>query len=101
MRLLRSACSPVIGSLVSRKYLDFAMPHSSGQIIAAWSPAVTPMRTWPSNSLACLAAIGTSHSSASARPAPTAEPLIADTIGFLQSISALTRPAPPRKSLKN
>ena len=24
------------------------MPHSSGQTIAAWSPAQTPMRAWPS-----------------------------------------------------
>ena len=41
---MRSASSPVIVSHVSRWYLALAIPHSSGQQIAAWSPAATPMR---------------------------------------------------------
>ena len=32
--------------------MAFAIPHSSGQQIAAWSPAATPRRVWPSMILA-------------------------------------------------
>ena len=33
------------------------MPHSSGQTIAAWSPAATPSRVWPSMMRAFFAAM--------------------------------------------
>jgi hypothetical protein len=63
------------------------MPHSNGQQIAAWSPAATPMRVWPSMIRADRVAIEMSASSAAASPAPTAGPWIADTIGFEQLIT--------------
>src|SRR5690606_1178682 len=36
---MRSASSPLKGAQVSRWYLALAMPHSKGQMMAAWSPA--------------------------------------------------------------
>ena len=60
------------------------MPHSSGHKIAAWSPAATPSLTWPSPSRASRAQIEMSAISATTVPAPTATPLIAETIGFSQ-----------------
>ena len=60
------------------------MPHSSGQTIAAWSPAATPRRVWPSMMRAFFAAIETSASSPATRPAPTAGPCIAETTIFEQ-----------------
>ena len=53
-------------------------------MIAAWSPAATPSLVWPSISLAVLAAIEMSASSATESPAPTAGPRMALTIGLLQ-----------------
>ncbi len=47
-RPMRSASSPLSSSHVRRWYLALAMPHSSGQQMAAWSPAATPSRVWPS-----------------------------------------------------
>ena len=63
------------------------MPQSSGQTIAAWSPAATPSFVWPSTIRALGVAIEMSASSPTARPAPTAGPVIAETIGFGQSIT--------------
>ena len=88
---MRSASSPVSGSHVSRWYLAFAMPHSSGQQIAAWSPAATPSRVCPSMIRAVRAATETSASRPTTRPAPTAGPWIADTIGLEQSMTLWTR----------
>ena len=45
---MRSASSPLTGSQSRRWYFALAMPQSSGQMIAAWSPAATPIRVWPS-----------------------------------------------------
>ena len=45
---IRSASTPSIGSHSSRWYFAFASPQSSGQMIAAWSPAATPSFVWPS-----------------------------------------------------
>jgi hypothetical protein len=67
--------------------LAFAMPHSSGHTIAAWSPAATPRRVWPSMIRASVAAMDTSASRPTTRPAPTAGPSMADTIGFEQLIT--------------
>ena len=64
--------------------MAFAMPHSSGQLITAWSPAATPRRVWPSTIFAFRPATEMSASSATASPAPTAGPWIADTIGLEQ-----------------
>src|SRR5690606_11717442 len=69
---IRSACSPVTGSQSSRWYLALAMPHSSGQTMAAWSPAATPRRVWPSMMRAVRPATEMSASRATASPAPTA-----------------------------
>jgi hypothetical protein len=66
------------------------MPHSSGQQMAAWSPAATPRRVWPSMMRAVRPATDTSASSAHTSPAPTAGPWIADTIGFEQLMTLLT-----------
>jgi hypothetical protein len=60
------------------------MPQSSGQMIAAWSPAATPRRVWPSMMRAERAAIETSASRPATSPAPTAGPCIAETTGFEQ-----------------
>ena len=46
--------------------------------MAAWSPAATPSRAWPSESRADSPMMLTSASRATASPAPTATPLIAD-----------------------
>ena len=84
---MRSASSPESGSHVRRWYFAFANPHSSGHTIAAWSPAATPSAVCPSMMRAVLDAIDTSASSPITKPAPTAGPRIADTIGFEQSIT--------------
>ena len=60
------------------------MPQSSGQMIAAWSPAATPRRVWPSISRAFFAAMEMSAISAAASPAPTAGPWIAEMMIFEQ-----------------
>jgi hypothetical protein len=60
------------------------MPHSSGQMIAAWSPAATPSRVCPSMIRALLAAIETSARIPHTSPAPTAGPCIAETRGLEQ-----------------
>ena len=88
---MRSASSPVSVSHVSRWYFALAMPHSNGQQIAAWSPAATPSRVWPSMMRAVLPATEMSASSAATSPAPTAGPWIADTTGFEQSMRFMTR----------
>ena len=62
------------------------MPHSSGQTIAAWSPAATPRRVWPSMRRAFFAAIEMSASRPATSPAPTAGPCIAETTIFEQLI---------------
>ena len=62
------------------------MPQSSGQMIAAWSPAPTPRRMWPSVIRASSAMMLMSAMIATASPAPTATPLIAEMIGFSQSM---------------
>ena len=67
--------------------MALAIPHSSGQQIAAWSPAATPSRVCPSTIFAVRAATDTSASSATASPAPTQGPWIADTTGFEQLIT--------------
>ena len=56
-----------------------AMPHSSGQMIAAWSPAATPRRVCPSMIRAVFAAIETSARRPQTSPAPTAGPCMAET----------------------
>ncbi|CFN69735.1 Uncharacterised protein [Bordetella pertussis] len=56
------------------------MPQRIGQMMAAWSPAETPSRACPSVSFASSAMTLTS-----ARPAPTAVPLIAEMIGLSQA----------------
>ena len=71
---MRSASMPSIGSQSSRWYFAFASPQSSGQTIAAWSPAATPSFVWPSTIRAAGVAIEMSASSPTARPAPTAGP---------------------------
>jgi hypothetical protein len=66
--------------------LAFAMPHSSGQQTAAWSPAATPSRVCPSMIFAVFV---TTDTSAKHRlrpgPRPTAGPWTAETMGLLQS----------------
>ena len=52
--------------------------------MAAWSPAATPRRVWPSTIFALLAAIEMSASSPATRPAPTAGPCMALTMGLSQ-----------------
>jgi hypothetical protein len=81
---MRSASSPLTGSHSSRWYLALAMPHSSGQTMAAWSPAATPSRVWPSTIFAPFAAMGMSASSPATSPAPTAGPCMALTMGLSQ-----------------
>jgi hypothetical protein len=71
--------------------LAFAMPHSSGQQMAAWSPAATPRRVWPSTITARRPATETSASRATTSPAPTAGPTMADTMGVEQSSTCITR----------
>ena len=66
------------------------MPTSSGQITAAWSPAATPRRVWPSVKRAFSDAMLMSASSATASPAPTATPLMAEMIGLSQLIMLWT-----------
>jgi hypothetical protein len=60
------------------------MPHSSGQTIAAWSPAASPRRVWPSMIRAERAAIEMSASRPMTSPAPTAGPAMAETTGLEQ-----------------
>ena len=62
------------------------MPHSSGQQMAAWSPAATPSRVCPSMIFAVLADDGDVGQHAATRPAPTAGPWMAETMGLLQSM---------------
>ena len=62
------------------------MPQSSGQMIAAWSPAATPRRVWPSVIRAVSDAMLTSARRATTNPAPTATPLIAETTGLSRLI---------------
>src|SRR5581483_10462897 len=83
-RPIRSASSPLTGSQVIRWYLALAIPHSIGQMRTPWSPAATPRRVCPSTILVAGVAIDTSASSPTARPAPTAGPVMADTIGLEQ-----------------
>ena len=64
--------------------MALAIPASSGQQMAAWSPAATPSRVCPSMILAVRPATEISASMATTRPAPTAGPWIAETIGLLQ-----------------
>ena len=64
-----------------------AMPHSSGQQIAAWSPAATPRRVWPSMMRAERATTEMSASMPTTSPAPTAGPWMAETIGLEQLIT--------------
>ena len=60
------------------------MPQSSGQMIAAWSPAATPSRVCPSMIRASRAAMGMSAIRPQTSPAPTAGPCIIDTTGLEQ-----------------
>ena len=55
--------------------------------MAAWSPAATPRRVWPSTIFASFAAIEMSASNPATRPAPTAGPCIALTMGLSQLIT--------------
>ncbi len=84
---MRSASTPSTGSQSSRWYFAFAIPQSSGQTIAAWSPAATPSFVCPSTIRAFGVAIEMSARSPTASPAPIAWPVIADTIGLGQSIT--------------
>jgi len=54
--------------------------------IAAWSPAATPRRVWPSMRRALRAALEMSASRPATSPAPTAGPCIAETMIFEQLI---------------
>jgi hypothetical protein len=63
------------------------MPHSSGQTMAEWSPAATPRRVWPSMMRAVRPTTTMSDTMAAERPAPTAGPSMAETIGFEQLIT--------------
>ncbi len=71
--------------------MALAMPHSSGQQMAAWSPAATPRRVWPSMIRAVRATTDTSARMPATSPAPTAGPWIADTIGLEQLMTLKTR----------
>ena len=62
------------------------MPQSSGQLMTEWSPAATPSRVWPSMMRADLPAMEMSQSSPATRPAPTATPFSAETVGLQQSM---------------
>jgi hypothetical protein len=77
------------------------MPHSSGQTMAAWSPAATPSRVWPSMMRADLAAIEMSASRPATRPAPTAGPCMAETIGLREAIRLRTSRVALLKSCEN
>ena len=68
-----------------------AIPHSSGQISAAWSPAVMPMRVCPSASTTSSPMMAMSAISAVASPAPAAPPLMAEMIGLSQLTMLNTR----------
>ena len=81
---MRSASVPSTSSHSSRWYFAFAIPHRSGQTIAAWSPAATPSFVWPSTMRAFGLARETSARSPTTSPAPTAGPVIAETIGVGQ-----------------
>jgi hypothetical protein len=67
------------------------MPHSSGQHSAAWSPAATPRRVWPSMMRAERPATDTSARIPATSPAPTAGPCRADTTGLEQLMTLNTR----------
>ena len=67
-------------------------------MIAAWSPAATPSLRCPSVSLALSAAMLMSAVSATARPAPTAVPLIAEMMGLEQLVMLRTMSAASRSS---
>src|SRR5579884_2498713 len=67
------------------------MPTSSGQQIAAWSPAATPSLVCPSMILAPRPATEMSASKATTRPAPTAGPRIAETTGLSKLTILSTR----------
>ena len=71
---MRSASAPSTSSHSRRRYFAFAIPHRSGQTIAAWSPAATPSFVWPSTIRAFGLASETSASRPTTRPAPTAGP---------------------------
>jgi hypothetical protein len=60
------------------------MPQSNGQTMAAWSPAATPRRVWPSMIRAERAAIEMSASRPMTSPAPTAGPAMAEITGLEQ-----------------
>ena len=81
---MRSASTPSTSSHSSRRYFAFAIPHRSGQTIAAWSPAATPSFVWPSTMRAFGRASETSARRPTTSPAPTAGPVIAETIGVGQ-----------------
>ena len=99
---IRSASTPSTSSHSSRWYFAFAIPHRSGQTIAAWSPAATPSFVWPSTMRAFGRASETSASRPTTRPAPTAGPVIAETIGVGQrehvvdEVARLVEDAEPR-----
>ena len=59
--------------------------------MAAWSPAATPRRVWPSMMRAVRPTTEMSARIPATRPAPTAGPCIADTIGLLHPITLNTR----------
>ncbi len=81
---MRSASAPSTSSHSKSRYFAFAIPHRSGQTIAAWSPAATPSLVWPSTIRAFGLASETSASRPTTSPAPTAGPVIAETIGVGQ-----------------
>ena len=99
---MRSASAPSSGSQSSRWYFAFASPHRSGQMSTAWSPAVTPSFVWPSTMRAFGDAIEMSARRPTASPAPTAGPVIAETIGVGQAthvvdeVARLVEDAPSR-----
>ncbi len=62
--------------------MALAIPHRIGHSKAAWSPAATPRRTCPSDTRADSPMMLMSAMSATAKPAPTATPLMADTTGL-------------------
>ncbi len=67
--------------------MALAIPHSSGQQIAAWSLTATPSRVCPSTIFAVRPAMEMSASMPTTSPAPTAGPWIAETTGFEQLIT--------------
>ncbi len=54
--------------------------------MAAWSPATTPRRVWPSVMRAVSDMMLMSASSATTSPAPTATPLMAEMTGLSRLI---------------